>query len=85
MFMVLGVVDLVQGLLRSGLGGCRKRVQYVGDLVSPAPLMAGLGKYLGQGIQKPSAPSPTRTRTHSYALESQQFPTSPSAAAPAPW
>lgn len=41
---VLGVVDLLQGLLCAGLRRLRERVHNVADLVDPAPLVAGCGE-----------------------------------------
>jgi len=49
MLAVLGVADLLKCLLRAGLGGLRQGVRNIGDLVNPAPLMAGLREHFGQG------------------------------------
>lgn len=57
--LVFRVADLLQGLLRSGLGGLRQAVEHVCNLVNPAPLVPGLGEHLGQVLPEPEAPSPT--------------------------
>lgn len=47
---VLGVIDVLDGLLRARLRRLRHGVEDIGRFVNPAPLLAGSGEDLGQGL-----------------------------------
>lgn len=59
---VLGVVDVLDRLLRPRLRGLRQGAEHVGGFVNPAPLFAGFREHFGQGL--PEAQGTVTDREH---------------------
>lgn len=64
---VLGVADVLDCLLRRRLGRFRHGVEDVGGFVNPAPLLAGGGEDLAQGLPEPESAIADRQHGRAHA------------------